>query len=85
MSFSLAAVSGSYSPAAVCGLLSAVAPLVVEHSLSGMWDSAVVAPGSKAQAQQLCLTGLVAPRRVGSSQTGDRTRVFCIVRRILYH
>ena len=31
------------------------------------------------------LTGLVAPRHVGSSQTRARTRVFCIGRRILNH
>ena len=38
-----------------------------------------------AQAQQLWLTGLVAPWHVGSSQTGARTRVPCIGRQILNH
>ena len=38
-----------------------------------------------AQAQQLWLTGLVALRHVGSSQTRARTRVPCIGRRILNH
>ena len=38
-----------------------------------------------AQAQQLWLTGLVAPRHVGPSQTRARTRVPCIGRRILNH
>ena len=38
-----------------------------------------------AQAQQLWLTGLVAPRHVGSSQTRARTRVSCIGRQILNH
>ena len=38
-----------------------------------------------AQAQQLWLTGLVAPRHVGSSQTRARTRVPCIGRWILNH
>ena len=38
-----------------------------------------------AQAQQLWLTGLVAPRHVGSSQTRARTRVPCIGRRTLNH
>ena len=38
-----------------------------------------------AQAQQLWLTGPVAPRHVGSSQTRARTRVPCIGRRILNH
>ena len=38
-----------------------------------------------AQAQQLWLTGLVALRHVGSSQTGARTRVPCISRQTLNH
>ena len=38
-----------------------------------------------AQARQLWLTGLVAPRHVGSSQTRARTHVPCIGRRILNH
>ena len=38
-----------------------------------------------AQAQQLWLTGPVAPRHVGSSQTRARTCVPCIGRRILNH
>ena len=38
-----------------------------------------------AQAQPLWLTGLVAPRHVGSSQTRARTRVPCISRQILNH
>ena len=38
-----------------------------------------------ARAQQLWLTGLVAPRHVGSSQTRARTRVPCIGRQILNH
>ena len=38
-----------------------------------------------AQAQQLWLMDLVAPRHVGSSQTRDRTRVPCIGRQILNH
>ena len=38
-----------------------------------------------AQAQQLWLTGLVAPRHVGSFQTRARTRVPCIGRRIPNH
>ena len=37
------------------------------------------------QAQQLWLTGLVAPRHVGSSQTRARTRVPFIGRQILNH
>ena len=38
-----------------------------------------------AQAQQLWLTGLAAPRHVGSSRIGTRTHVPCIGRRILNH
>ena len=38
-----------------------------------------------AQAQQLWLTGLVAPWHVGSSQTRARTRVPCIGRQIPNH
>ena len=38
-----------------------------------------------AQAQQLWLTGLVAPRHVGSSQARARTRVPCLDRQILNH
>ena len=38
-----------------------------------------------AQAQQLWLTGPVAPWHAGSSQTGARTRVPCIGRQILNH
>ena len=37
------------------------------------------------QARQLWLTGLVAPRHVGSSQTRARTRIPCIGRQILNH
>ena len=37
------------------------------------------------QAQQLWLTGPVAPRHVGSSQTRTQTRVPCIGRQILNH
>ena len=43
------------------------------------------AQAPEAQAQQVWLTGLVAPRHVGSSQTRARTRVPCISRQILNH
>ena len=58
---------------AVCGLLIAVASLVVEHGLQvhGL--------------QQLWRTGLVALWHVGSSQTRAQTRIPCIGRRILNH
>ena len=41
--------------------------------------------GSRALDHGLSSTGLVAPQRVGSFQTGDQTCVPCIGRRILYH
>ena len=41
--------------------------------------------GSRAQAQQLWRTGLVAPQHVGSSRTRARTRVPCIGRWIPNH
>ena len=41
--------------------------------------------GSRAQAQQLWRTGLVAPLHVTSSQTRTWTRVPCIDRRVLNH
>ena len=47
----------------------------------GMWASVVVARGL----QQLWLTGLVAPRHVGSSQARARTRVPCIGRQTPNH
>ena len=74
----------------VCRLL--IASLVVEHGLQEhrlqqLWHtgSVVVACGSRAQAQQLWRTGLLAPRHVGSSLTRARTRVPCTGRRILNH
>ena len=57
---------------AVCG------PLTIAGSGCG-------AQAPDAQAQQLWLTGPVAPRHVGSSQTRARTRVSCIGRQIPNH
>ena len=53
-------------------------PLTIAASRCG-------AQAPDAQAQQLWLTGLVALRNVGSSQTTARTRVPCIGRQILNH
>ena len=53
-------------------------PLTVAASHCG-------AQAPDAQAQQLWLTGPVAPRHVGSSQTRARTRVPCIGRQTLNH
>ena len=79
--------------AAVRGLLTAVASLVVEqglqvHGLQQLWcvrAQQLWFAGSRAQAQQLWRTGLVALRHVGSSRTRARTHVPCIGRRILNH
>ena len=49
------------------------------------WLLLLWSTGSSVQAQQLWLTGLVAPRHVGSSRTGARTRVPCIGRWTLNH
>ena len=57
---------------AVCG------PLTIGLSCCG-------AQAPDAQAQQLWLTGLVAPRHMGSSQTRAQTRVPCVGRQILNH
>ena len=78
---------------AVRGLLIVVACLCCGARVLGARASVVVACGlrscglwtSRAQAQQLWLTGLVAPRHVGSSRTRARTSVACIGRWILNH
>ena len=63
----------------VHGPLIVVASLVVEHKLQMRRLSSCGSQG------QLRLTGPVAPRHVGSSQTRARTRVPCISRQILNH
>ena len=70
---------------ATWGLLIAVASLVVEHGLQARGLQQLWLEASRAQAQQLWHTGLVAPQHVGSSQTRARTYVSCIGRRILNH
>ena len=54
-------------------------------SSCGTWAQQLWLTGSRAQAQQLWHTGLVAPRHVGSSWTRAQTHVPCIGRRILNH
>ena len=54
-------------------------------SSCGLWAQQLWLAGSRAQAQQLWHTGLVAPWHVGSSRTRAQTRVPCIDRRILNH
>ena len=70
---------------AVRGLLIAVASLVAEHGLQARGLQQLWLAGSRAQAQQLWRTGLVALLRVESPRTKARTRVPCIGRRILNH
>ena len=75
----LVVASRGYSLVAVCGLLIAVASLVAQHGLWGMWISVVVARGlnscvSWVLEYKLIVVAhrcLAAPRFVGSSQTRD--------------
>ena len=57
--------------------------IVVRGPLTYRGLSCCGAQAPDAQAQELWLTGLVAPWHVGSSQTRARTRVPCIGRQIL--
>ena len=66
LGFSRVVESWGYSLVSVCGLLVAVACLVVEHR------------PEEHRLQELWHMGLVALQRVGSSQTRDRTCVSCI-------
>ena len=78
--FSPVAASRGYSLAVVRGPLIVMASLV-EHRLQrtgGLQE--LQFPASKAQAQWLWCTGLVALWHVGSSQIRDRTRVSSIGR-----
>ena len=59
--------------------------IAVRGPLTIAASSCCGAQAPDAQAQQLWLTGPVAPRHVGSSQTRARTRVPCIGRQILNH
>ena len=69
----------------VRGLLIAVASLVEEHRLQGIWLQMLQLAGSRAQPQQLWHTDLVAPWHVESSQTRDQTCVPCIGKQISNH
>ena len=68
---------------AVRGPLTIAASFVAEHRLQTRRLSSCGSRALDAQAQQLWLTGLVAPRHVGSSQTRARTHVPCIGRQTL--
>ena len=54
-------------------------------SSCGTWAQQLWLADSRAQAQQLWCTGLVAPWHVGSPRTRAQTRVPCIDRRIPNH
>ena len=76
----------------VLWLLVAAVSLVVEHSSRHMDFSSCSSQaqelwlkGSRARAQKLWRTGLVALQSMGSSRTKDRTRVPCSDRWILNH
>ena len=80
--FSLVAVSGGHSVVAVCGLLTEVAPLIAVRGLGAVGFSGcgtraqwLQLPDSRAQAQELQHTSLVAPWHVGSSQTRHQSHV----------
>ena len=74
-----------YSEVAVSGFLVAVASLIVEHGLSGLWLQQLWLGGSRAQTRELWCMGLVVLQHVGSSQTRDGTYVSCISKQILQH
>ena len=89
---SLVAVSGGYSSLRCVGfslswllLLRSTGSRHAGFSSCGTWAQQLWLAGSRAQAQQLWHTGLVAPWHVGSSRTRAQTRVPCIVRQILNH
>ena len=69
---SLVAASGGHSSSRCAGL-SLSQPLLLQST------------GSRRAGSVVWLTGPVAPRHVGSSQTRARTRVPCIGRQILNH
>ena len=90
--FPLVAASGGSFLVGVPGLLIAVASLIVVHRLWGAWAQYLRHRGSvflfltsRAQAQQVCCTGLVAPSHVVSSQTRGCICVSLVGWRMLYH
>ena len=64
---SLFAVSGDYSLAAVCGLLTAVASLSVERKRQGLWASVTVARGLQSTGSVVVVHGLSCPAARGIS------------------
>ena len=89
---SLVAASGGYSSLRCVGfslwwllLLRSTGSRCAGFSSCGTRAQQLCLVGSRAQAQQLWRTGLVAPRHVGSSRARARTLVPCIGRWILNH
>ena len=89
---SLVVASGGYSSLWCAGfslrwllLLRSTGSRHAGFSSCGTWAQQLWLAGSRAQAQQLWRTGLVAPRHVGSSRIRARTHVPSIGRRILIH
>ena len=89
---SVVATSGGYSSLWCVGfslqwfhLLQNTGSRRTGFSSCGTWAHQLWLAGSRAQAQQLWRTGLVAQPHVGSSRTRARTHVPCIGRRILNH
>ena len=86
------AASGGYSSLRCAGfslrwllLLWSMGSRYAGFSSCGTWAQQLWLVGSRAQAQQLWRTGLVAPQHVGSSRTKAQTHVPCIGRWILNH
>ena len=89
---SLVMASGGYSSLQCAGfslqqllLLRSTGSRHTGFSSCGTRDQQLWLVSSRAQAQQLGHTGLIAPWHVGSSRTRARTHVPCIGRRILNH
>ena len=90
--FSLVVASGGYSSLRCAGfswwwllLLRSMGSSCTGFSSCGTRTQQLWLAGSRAQAQQLWCTGLVALQQVGSSWTRALTCVSCIGRRILNH
>ena len=82
--YSLVAVSGGYFSLQCTDRLLVVMPcLCCRAPALGTRAQLVWLTGSRAQAQQLWCTGLVAPRHVGSFGTRARTRIPCMAGRFL--
>lgn len=84
MVFSLVAVSGNYFLLCCMSFSSQWLLLLWSTGSRAQGLQQLQLPGSRAQAQYLWCTGLVAPWHVGSSWMTDQTRVPCTGGQILY-